>query len=197
MRPVAALTIALPALLLAAPAGAAAATGDVSAVTIAVSDGVEQAGLGEVLSYTVIVENSGAETFTGSVNLRAPDFVEVAASAATVEAGTATWTVEVPAGESAQFEAEATVGDEPGNAYQVVMLAELADADGTTLVRAADADAIPGAQAPPAVPGLTDQAEGIPEWVLPVAFVAAAVLAGSSLAIFGALLARRRRPARG
>ena len=189
---------ALPALLLAVQAGpAAAATTDAPAVSVTVSDGREDAEPGDRLEYTVQVENAGAEAFAGSVTLRVPEFAEVEASGASIDGTVATWSAEIPAGASAQWEATAIVGDDPGDAYQVVVLAEVTDAGGTVVVRAADADAIPGAIAPPAVGGLTEAGPGLPEWVVPAGVVAVVILAGSSLALFGAVLARRQRPRAG
>lgn len=189
---------ALPALLLAVQAGpAAAATTDAPAVSVTVSDGREDAEPGDRLEYTVQVENAGAEAFAGSVTLRVPEFAEVEASGASIDGTVATWSAEIPAGASAQWEATAIVGDDPGDAYQVVVLAEVTDAGGTVVVRAADADAIPGAIAPPAVGGLTEAGPALPEWVVPAGVVAVVILAGSSLALFGAVLARRQRPRAG
>lgn len=200
MRSVAAILIALPALLLAAPAAPAAAAGtadEASAVSISVSDGREDAEPGDRLDYTVQVENAGAEVFAGSVTLRVPDFAEVEASGAAIDGSVATWKAEIPAGGSAQWEATAIVGDDPGDAYQIVVLAEILDGGGAVVVRAADADAIPGSTTPPAVAGMTGEARGLPEWIMPAGILAAVVLAGSSLALFGASLARRGRPRMG
>ena len=199
MRSVLSLLLGLPVLLIAAPAApAAAAPADGAAVvSVTVSDGREDAVTGDRLEYTVKVDNAGAEAFTGSVTLRVPDFVEVEASGATIEGGVATWSIEVPAGEAATLDAVATVGEASGNAYQVVTLAEVLDDGGAVLVRAADADAIPGADTPPAVAGLTGAAQGLPEWVMPAGIVGAVILAGSSLALFGAALTRRNRPRTG
>lgn len=189
MRSLAALAIALPALLLAAPA-AAATTGDV--ISVSVSDGVEEARSGDTVRYTVVVDNPGARPFSGMVNLRAPEFVELAASDATVDGSVATWTVEVAARATAEFEAVGVVGDAPDAAYQVVTLAEVVDARGGVVVRAADADEIPGAQRPPDVPGLTGGSPRLPEW-LPLGILAAAAVGGASLVTFGVLFARRNR----
>ncbi|WP_127817984.1 DUF11 domain-containing protein [Microbacterium sp. CPCC 204701] len=200
MRRLLILLLALPALLLAVPAAPAAAAGaadDVAAVTVSVSDGRDDAAPGDHLDYTVEVDNAGAEAFTGSVTLRVPDFAEVEASGATIEGGVATWSVEIPAGGSAQWTATVIIGDESGEAYQVVVLAEVVDGGGAVVVRDADADAIPGSIAPPAVAGMGGEPQGLPEWVMPAAILAAVVLAGSSLALFGAVLARRGRPRRG
>lgn len=198
MRSVVVLLVAMPALLLAAPASQAAATAvDAPAVSVSVSDGREDAAPGDRLEYAVDVENAGAEAFSGSVTLRVPDFVELEASGATIEGGVATWSIEVPAGGAMTLDAVATVGEASGNAYQVVTLAEVVDDRGAVLVRAADADTIPGADAPPAVAGLTGAGEGLPEWVMPVGIVGAVILAGSSFALFGAALARRNRPRMG
>ena len=197
MRAILAL-VTLPALLFTAQAGAAAAaTADAPAVSVTVSDGREDAEPGDRLDYTVQVENAGAEVFAGSVTLRVPDFAEVEASGAAIDGSVATWNAEIPAGGSAQWDATAIVGDDPGDAYQVVVLAEVADTRGAVVVRAADADAIVGAAAPPAVAGLTGPDPGLPEWVVPAGIVAAVILAGSSLALFGAILARRHRPQTG
>ena len=197
MRSVVALLVAMPALLLAAPASPAAAAADVPSVSVSVTDGREDAAPGDQLEYAVDVENAGAEAFSGSVTLRVPDFVEIEASGATIEGGVATWSVEVPAGGAMTLDAVATVGKASGNAYQVVTLAEVVDDRGTVVVRAADADAIPGADIPPAVAGLTGPSDGIPEWLMPAGIVGAVILAGSSLALFGAALARRNRPRTG
>lgn len=198
MRSVIALLVAMPALLLAAPASPAAAASavDAWAVSVSISDGREDAAPGDQLEYAVEVQNAGAEAFSGSVTLRVPDFVEVEASGATIEGGVATWSVEVPAGGAITLDAVATVGEASGNAYQVVTLAEVVDDRGTVLVRAADADAIPGADTPPAVAGMT-ASEGVPQWLMPAGIVSAVILAGSSLALLGAALARRNRPRTG
>lgn len=190
MTPAAA-AIILPALLLAAPAGEAASAGEAPEMTVTVSDGVEQAAPGDVLRYVVVVDNTGGVAFSGSMSLRTPDFVEVTASGSIIDGDIATWPIEVPAGESTRFEAEATVGDEPGDAYQVVALAEIADSDGAIIVRAADADSIPGALRPPDVPGLSETTPGPAGWALPAGIAAVVALAGLSLAGLGAYRARR------
>lgn len=200
MKLAAAILIASAALLLTAPAVPAAAgvTADgAPTVSISVSDGREDAEPGDQLDYTVQVENAGAEVFAGSVTLRVPEFAEVEASGAIIDGSVATWNAEIPAGGSAQWEATAIVGDDPGDAYQIVVLAEVADARGAVVVRAADADAILGAAAPPAVAGLTGPDPGLPEWVVPAGIVTVVILAGSSVALFGAVLARRQRPRAG
>lgn len=192
MRTLRALTIALPALLLAAPAGAAAAEPDAQ-LSVHLSDGVEEARSGDVLEYVVTVENDGPTPFSGVVSLRAGNFVELGAAEGTVEDGAASWALELPAGGSATFEAVALVAEVPADAYQVVGLAEVTGASGEVVVRAADADAVPGAEAPPAVAGMTPAATGLPVWLLGAGVVSAAVLGAASLAIFGVLIARRHR----
>lgn len=197
MTPTAAILVALPALLLTAPAApvaAVVAADDAPAVSISISDGREDAGPGDRLDYIVQVDNAGAGAFAGTVTLRVPEFAEVEASGAAVDGTVATWEAEVPAGGSAQWEATALVGDEVGDAYQVVVLAEVVDARGSVLVRAADADAIPGSAAPPAVAGMTGEGQGLSDWVVPAGILAVVILAGSSLALFGVVLARRGRP---
>lgn len=200
MRSIVALLLTLPVLLLAAPAASAAAFAspdDAPAVSIAVSDGREEAAAGDRLRYTVEVENAGGQAFSGSVILRVPDFVEVEASGATVEGSIATWNLEIPAGGSAKWEAAAIVGDAPGDAYQVVVLAEVADGGGAVVVRAADADAIPGAPAPPAVAGMTGAGPGLAEWMIPAGILSTVILAGTSVTLLGVVLARRSRPRMG
>lgn len=184
-----ALAIALPALVT-APAGAVADSAQ-PAISVTVSNGVDQAAPGDTSTYRVIVENSGGADFAGSVDLRLPEFADIAADTG-VEGGTATWSVELPAGQSADFEAEVTFARDAGDAYQVVGLAEVRDASGDLVVRAADADGIPGAHAPAAVPGMTpDGADGF-AWSVPVLIGAGSVLALAGVSWW--LIASRRRP---
>ncbi len=194
MRSLVALAITLPALLIAAPAAAVAA-GD--AISVTVSDEVDEATPGDTVRYTVVVENAGDQPFSGTVNLRVPEFVELGASDATVGGGVASWSAEIPAQGSAKFQAVILVGEVPEDAYQVVTLAEVVDPRGGVVVRAADANEIPGAQRPADVPGLTAPTAHLPEWLMPAGILAAVILAAVSLATFGMLMARRKRPRTG
>jgi hypothetical protein len=189
-----AVAIALPALLMAAPAGAAAATEAAPSVTV--SDGVDEAAPGSDADYVVAVENSGNGTLTGAVNLRVPEFVDVAAPDAAVDGGVATWALDLAPGESAEFHAQATFARSAGDAYQVVVLAEVADAAGTVVVRAADANRIPGAAAPESVPGLTGEPASGPSWVLRATVGGLIVLAGVAALVWWLLSRRRRSDAR-
>jgi hypothetical protein len=184
--------VALPVLLLAAPAGAAGAPLE-QTLSVAVSDGVAEVEAGDRMTYVVVVENSGGDDFSGSVNLRFPGFLDVVADNASITEETATWEVDVQPGETVELQAEATFARPAGDEYQVVAVADVADSEGSVIVRAADADDIPGATAPADVPGLTDETAAAPSWVLPVT-------AGALVSVIAAVLAatlwvrtRRRR----
>lgn len=189
MRALISLALALPALLIAAPADATAGQPTLS---VSVSDGVETASSGDDLHYTVTIVNEGGEAFSGSLRIRMPDFVELTGSGGDIDAEGAVWQVDVPAGATVEFEAQAAVKEAPADAYQIVALAEVSAADGAVIVRAADADSVPGAAAPPPVPGLTDEGDESPSWLPVVAIGAGAVALGAAVAVV-AVTRRSRR----
>lgn len=133
-------------LLLAAPVGAATQY----SLTVTVTDGVDEARSGDTLDYVATIVNSGGEPFEGVVTISSNAFVTLD--------GTTSWPVTLAPGESKEFEVTATVGDITGDDYQVVTLASVAAADAASevLVRAADADRVPGAEVPADVPGLVE-----------------------------------------
>lgn len=151
--------IALPllALLLSAPAGAVAAEEPSLAITI--SNGVDDARVGDILDYTVTVENRGGEMFDGIVTVTPPPNLTLSSSEASETNGALSFDVSLPPGGSSEVRAIGTVGETlDADVYQVVVTAAVAavSAPGEILVRAADADRIPGSEAPAPVPGMTD-----------------------------------------
>lgn len=157
-------TVALLALLIAAPAGAAVAASAEPSLSVTVSDGVEEVSPGDTLEYVAVFENTGGTDFDGLVTLTPPAFVDLEADDATVENGALRWEVSIPAGERFEATATGTVGDDTGGEYQVVVLASALDASGEVLARSADSDRIAGAEAPPGVPGMEEPAVPV-DWL--------------------------------
>ncbi|PJJ73230.1 hypothetical protein CLV46_2816 [Diaminobutyricimonas aerilata] len=176
----------LPVLLLAAPAGAAEAP----VVSVELSDGVDEARDGDVLDYVATVRNEGGAPAAVTVTVTAPPYVSLD--------GEASWPVELAGGESRQFSISATVGEPAEKDYQVVTTASVAatTSPGTTLVRAVDADAIAGMDAPPSVRGLTETSGTMAGSPVPLILGGAAVIVGVGAAVFFWHGARRRATTR-
>lgn len=183
------LTVTLLALLLAAPAGAAAAE---PSLAITISDGVEEARTGDTLDYTATVSNRGGETFEGVVTITPPPYLMLSASDADAIEGGLSWEVSIPAGESRDIRATATVGEVTGDDYQVVVTAAVAAASAPVeiIVRAADADRIPGVEAPAPVTGMTE-VDTQPPLIWAIVAAGAVVIV---VAIVGLVVWLRRRP---
>lgn len=182
IRTATAVTVALlPVLLLAAPAGAAEAP----TISIALTDSVESARAGDTLQYVATVRNEGGAPAAVTVTLTPPPYVTLS--------GESSWQVELAGGESRELAVAGTVGEPAEGDYQVVTLASVAstDAPDTVLVRAIDADTIPGVEAPEPVAGLDgvsdarDEVDPTP-WI--VGGIGALLAAGAAVA----WIARRR-----
>ena len=184
-------TVALLALLLAAPAGAAVAVGEPS-LTVAVNNDVTEVRPGDTVEYVAVFENTGSEDFEGTATITPPAFLTLESDVVSAENGALSWPVSLAPGERFDVTAIGTVGEEFGDAYQVVVLASIAAADAPTqiLARAADADRIAGTEAPPVVPGLEEPAGPFP-W-LPIA-VTAGVLLLIPVAVLVVVVRLRRR----
>ena len=176
--------------LFAAPAGAAAT--ERHSLTISVTDSVEEARPGDTLNYVATVANRGGEAFEGVVTITTPAFATLEAAE---DDGEVSWPVSLSPGESKDFRATAIVGKGSAADYQVVTVASMATADAASeiLVRAADADRIPGTEAPAEVPGLVEPAG---KSFLPrvIGAIAVVVLLGAAVAAAIVFRRRGRRP---
>jgi hypothetical protein len=161
------LAFLLPALLLTA--------GPAPDLAITIDDGVSEAHAGDTLTYDITVENRGSAPFDGVVTLETP-------------AGEQSWPLEIAGGASSEQTASITVPD-MGNEYQVVALAAVEDTSGETVVRGADANAIPGAAAPPPVEGFSQPAASKIWW--PFA-AGGALLVAVAIVLFVIFLNRRK-----
>lgn len=191
---IAVVTVVLPVLLAAAPAAAAAET---PALSIELSDGLDEARPGDRLEYVATVRNEGAGPAAVRVSVTAPPSLLLDETVGGVEGATVSWDVELAAGERREFTVEGRVGDAIDGEYQIVTMATVArsDAPEVALVRTVDADTIPGVEGPPSVPGL-EGAVAATAWIPWAAGAAAAVLAiaATGFGLWGLRL-RRRTPA--
>lgn len=187
---IAVVTVALSVLLAAAPAGAVAM--EAPAFSIELSDGLDEARPGDRLEYVATVRNEGAAAAAVRVSVIAPPSLALH-EAAGVDGDTASWDVELAAGERREFTVRGRVGDAVDGDYQIVTMATVArsDAPDAVIVRTADADAIPGVDGPPPVPGL--EAASTTAWIPWAAGAVAAVLviAAGGFGLWGMRLRRR------
>ena len=156
-------------------------------VSVALTDGVEKVRAGDALDYVATVTNDGGTPAAVTVTVSTPAYLTLD--------GEATWAVELAGGESREFTVSGTVGEPPAEEYQVVATASVAptDAPDTVLVRAVDADGIPGADAPVPVAGLAGE-QPAPADATPWVVGAGALLAAAAAA--AAFWISRRRSAR-
>lgn len=187
---IAVVTVALPVLLAAAPAATAA---EAPAFSIELSDGLDEARPGDRLAYVATVRNEGAGAAAVRVSVTAPPSLVLDEAAGVVQGATASWDVELDAGEQREFTVEGRVGDAIDGEYQIVTMATVArsDAPEVALVRTVDADTIPGVEGPPPVPGL--EAATATAWIPWAAGGAAAVLVivAAGFGLWGMRLRRR------
>jgi uncharacterized repeat protein (TIGR01451 family) len=164
-------------------------------LSIAISDGAEEAAAGDELRYTIDVENLGTtDAFDLTITQTVPEGLTFSSAdnGGGLEASAVRWGIQLKAGESTTLVTTMTVGETPAELLRLATVAcALPTPTDPPIVCASDSDILPaGIAAEEAGEAVADGGADVRGWITAASVAGGAVVV---VAVVVVLLIRRRR----